>query len=230
MLDKVIQFSIARVRALALTFKLFGAMTVLVMATLGTATTAQATPLLWTLHIQNAPVNVVGSFVYDADLDQYSNFSFTVSGLTAPVGSGLDYTPGNGVYDNFTYGDAKNIWLWRDANNNGILDYGGTTLSGQDWGINVTFDVVWGITDAGGTVGIHIYSIGTCYNDNSGNYGILPCDARWPRFTPGDMTGNYITANAITPLPAALPLFLSGLGGFGFMVWCRRKAVAARAA
>lgn len=222
MLDKVIRLSIARPRALALTTKLFGAMALLVMTVLGVATNSKATPLHWTLHIENAPVNVVGSFVYDADLDQYSNVSFTVSGLTTSQG-----TQGNGVYDNLTYGSPTVIWLWRDANNNGTVDYSDTSLSNQDWGIYVAFDTNWGITDAGGTVGIHVYTIGTCYLQS---YGTGPCDALWPRFSPGDMTGNYITANAITPLPAALPLFLSGLGALGLFGSRRKKTVASRRA
>ena len=210
---------------------------VVVSSALGTATGAQATPLLWTLHFDNALANVVGSFVYDRALDPsgngsanaYSNFSFTVSGVTAPVGSGLDYTPANGVYDRFSWGTSTLIHLWRDANNNGTVDYGGTTLSNQDWAIYVAFYSGTGLTDAGGTVAINGLTIGTCYQQSFG-YG--PCDTLYPRVAPGDFTGDYITASAVSPspLPAPLPLLLCGLGGLGFMVWCRRKAVAARAA
>jgi hypothetical protein len=33
-----------------------------------------------------------------------------------------------------------------------------------------------------------------------------------------------------TPLPAALPLFASGLGGLGFLGWCRKRKATALAA
>jgi hypothetical protein len=36
--------------------------------------------------------------------------------------------------------------------------------------------------------------------------------------------------NTATPLPAALPLFASGLGGLGLLSWCRKKKAAALAA
>ena len=48
-----------------------------------------------------------------------------------------------------------------------------------------------------------------------------------------DLSSNFIfgTAAATTPIPAALPLFATGLGGLGFLGWRRRrKNVAALAA
>jgi len=36
-----------------------------------------------------------------------------------------------------------------------------------------------------------------------------------------------MTMNATTPIPAALPLFLSALGGLGYFGWRRRKSAAA---
>jgi hypothetical protein len=44
-----------------------------------------------------------------------------------------------------------------------------------------------------------------------------------------DIIGD-ITAASATPLPAALPLFASGLGGLGFLGWRRKKKTAIAAA
>ncbi|MGA7965352.1 MAG: hypothetical protein WCB49_05625 [Gammaproteobacteria bacterium] len=219
MLDKVTRFSIARPRALALTFKLFGAMTVLVMATLGTATSPQAMPLLWTLHPENVtiggPVNMSGSFIYDADLDVYSSVAITISGSTAPAA--------NGTYDNFDTGGNGYFSVWNDVNNNGSIDYGTSDFANPDWGLNLAFGV---LTNGGGTVGIRDYGIGigTCAA-NYTSIGGFAC-ATYSRGGSGQPSG-YITASAVlpspAPLPAALPLFASGLGGLGFFAWGRKK-------
>jgi hypothetical protein len=45
------------------------------------------------------------------------------------------------------------------------------------------------------------------------------------------MSGTFLALNgpvdeigpAATPLPAALPLFVSGLGGFGLLAWRRKR-------
>ena len=45
--------------------------------------------------------------------------------------------------------------------------------------------------------------------------------------TPGDyvysLPNDTITLSFVTPLPAALPLFLSGLGALGLIGWCRKR-------
>jgi hypothetical protein len=45
-------------------------------------------------------------------------------------------------------------------------------------------------------------------------------------YTPGTWT----ISNSVAPLPAALPLFASGLGGLGLLGWRRKRKTAARAA
>jgi hypothetical protein len=229
MLDKVTRFSIARPRALALTFKLFGAMTVLVVATLGTATSSQAVPLMWTLHAENfnidgSPATMSGSFIYDADVNLFSNAAITISGSTAPAA--------NGVYDNFDVGFATAIYLWNDVNNNGSIDYGFSDSVNPDWGLGLAFQGY--LTNGGGTVDVRAYgiSIGLCAANYSGSGGAA-C-ATSGRGGSGDPSG-YVTASAVVPsavpLPAALPLFATGLGALGLLGWHRkRKKTAAIAA
>ena len=222
MLDKVTRLSVARSRALALTSKLFGAMTALVMAAFGAAMSAQATPLMWTLNggnisIDASPATMSGSFAYDADLSLFSDAAITISGSTASAA--------NGVYDNFDVGFPGAIYLWNDVNNNGSIDYGFNDTDNPDWGLYLAFQGT--LTNGGGMVDVHVSGVGLCAANYSGSGGAA-C-AIYARGG-GMPTGFYVSASAVvpstTPLPAAFPLFAAGIGVLGLLGWRRKRKTA----
>ena len=197
--------------------RLFTVIALSIALILGITKGAQAVPLKWTLNIGSATIdgnaaNVSGSFIYDADLDQFSNTAITISG--SAVGTA------NGIYDIFDIGNHDSIYLWHDGNNNNAVDYS-LDKTNTDWGILLFFDGF--LTNAGGTVNLHSSTIGPC----AAHYADLDCAMY--SFGGVNIATSSVTASAVSavPLPAALPLILSGLGGLGFMGWRRRNALAA---
>jgi hypothetical protein len=94
--------------------------------------------------------------------------------------------------------------------NSGLFKYNGPESMSFD--LNFTFPLV-----AGPDFTLSIIATSTVYN-NGGSWNWLPG---------GTVT---LTGPAATPLPAALPLFSTGLGALGLLGWRRKRKNAALAA
>jgi len=91
--------------------------------------------------------------------------------------------------------------------------------------INPVIGAVWAAAGSDGGLGG-----GDTYKNSNGADPLLSLDG-WA--SPGTyQAGNWVftakfSTPATTPIPAALPLFASALGGLGFVGWRRKKATAA---
>jgi len=95
-------------------------------------------------------------------------------------------------------------------------------------GLSYTFDTGGVGFYANGGPNYYPADPSTAYNiyDNGAPNGILSTTASYDVNTP--FNGTYsITELSATPLPAALPLFASGLGGLGLLGWRRKRKNAA---
>ena len=135
-----------------------------------------------------------------------TNIQFAYLGLSLNAGAvassiGLD----NAAYVNPTTG----AFIFQD-NNQGlaVVAYGGALFSDTFLSITVDNPVSGSVADQ--------------YNalNNGNSYAGYPTAGYWTASIPTVST---------TPLPAALPLFATGLGGLGFLSWRRRKKAQATA-
>jgi len=76
-------------------------------------------------------------------------------------------------------------------------------------------------------IGVGDFPVLFTYNAQCGFVGVPTCSTGSSGNL--DITYNFFAAPAEGPLPAALPLFATGLGALGLLTWRRkRKAIAAK--
>jgi hypothetical protein len=175
------------------------------VALVGLPATASATPVLWTLNVTKGffgnPVGtVVGSFVYDADTNQYSSVAIT---MTSPAASFDTSDLGGALFGPNSASKLQLIFNFVPGANLGktalVLRFGGV------------------MTNLGGSLILSSLSAaGIC---ESGS-----CDAFDPGF--GDISGN-VTGTPVAssvPEPATLVLFSAGVLGVGVRRWRQWRA------
>ncbi|WP_428409518.1 VPLPA-CTERM sorting domain-containing protein [Hyphococcus sp.] len=164
------------------------------LANLSLAVAAQAAPVTW--YLQDVGFDdggtAVGSFVFDADAGVFSDINVTTTAGSALDGETYDVplpsSPGNATFLSF-------------ANSAGIADF-----TGYD-AIGIELDSA--MTNLGGLILIKI--AGFALESRCVTADCFAVADPLRRITSG-----YITTSEV-PLPAALPLFLAGLAGLGFV-------------
>lgn len=200
----------------------------------------------WKLAAKAAMASVVfagvASYAPAANAVSYSTSGFSLSGLGDTIGSSYDQLTGTSISGNFADGDTIQLnKLSFTAGINATVPYdytngyfsisetmtiggGAQTPISVPFNLNISYSdtltivngTSFSLTDAGGALWQVVVN-GLTIGPNSG----------------GSM-GGWLTATVTdpplsqAPLPAALPLFASGLGGMGLVaLWRKRKAKAA---
>jgi hypothetical protein len=217
---------------------------------------AQATTLSLTVTADNAyalylstddgilGTLIPGSNTYGGPAGQWSTATTYTVDLTAPVYYlhviGSNYTPDNGLWSNGGTpngtGGNPNAFLGHFSISGGggyAFNNSSTSLDTEatDWfGIAVADNASWT------TPVNNVQSFGANGVAPWGFISGIPASAEWIWSDPdnaayADLSTKIMNLDAVlvTPLPAALPLFASGLGAIGFLGW-RRKRKNARAA
>jgi hypothetical protein len=199
-----------------------------ICAALLCATPALASPVTWTTNILDVYGGVFylelnGSFQYNGGKHPFYNVSF---GLPAP-GSGAysvsysdaDIAGNSGTDLYFTQSFGTGGWTFPDRNGDSFYRPSGFTITAD-----LGFQVYWG------GYGLGLYPNGGPYVPYFTYYWDYSCDYclydEYDQSSDGNGDG-YLTSNVATPLPAALPLFATGIGGLGLLGWRRRRRNAA---
>ena len=144
----------------------------------------------------DAPGTVSGGFTYDTTTFAMTNIDVTVSG---PTGFDGTYT--------FTYAP------WNNSSAVSFM-YAANSASDNTFAM-LLFQLSGALNGAPGTVGIS-YAQGFNLPGNCNSGG---CS----NYFDDKVSGGLEVAS--TPLPAALPLFASGIGVLGLFGWCRKRKV-----
>ena len=114
-------------------------------------------------------------------------------------------TPSDAVSVNWALTAGNTYYLLQTGGVNGLFGTFGFTLpSDADIAIATTFN---------GDGGLNSIAAAIAGSDVGGYWGDF---------------NNITTASATTPLPAALPLFATGLGGLGLLGWRRKRKLVSR--
>jgi hypothetical protein len=176
-----------------------------------TATTATAIPVKWETDTSTgfwlvtngivtevAQKRITGSFVYDADLDQFSDIDLHVETFF-PV---LNYAPD--YQDQFSPYQGSQVSFSSEPVS--------ADMTGASLLVLQTFATQ--LTNAGGSLTNYYWVSRLCLDASCGYYSQNIGQV---------LTGSYLTGTPVVasvPLPAGLPLLLAGLGGLGVL---RRK-------
>ena len=184
----------------------------------------------------------VVSFAPAANAVSYTTSGFSLTGLGDKIGSGYDWLTGTGVTG--TLSDPSTIVL-----NSLSFTAGVNAIVPQNY--NNVYSIAETMTIGSGTSQITIpFNLSISYSDTltivgGTTFSILDGSSLWQvavlGMTLGPNSGGTMTGSLMAqvtdpgvsqaPLPAALPLFASGLGGMGLFSWWRkRKRVGAPAA
>lgn len=181
------------------------------------------------------------SFAPAANAVNYTTSGFTLTGLGDKIGSGYDWLSGTSVTG--TLSDPSTILL-----NSLSFTAGVNAIVPQNY--NNVYSIAETMTIGSGASQITIpFNLSINYSDTltivgGTTFSILDGNSLWQvavlGMTLGPNSGGTMTGSLMAqvtdpvsqaPLPAALPLFASGLGGMGLFSWWRkRKRVGAPAA
>ena len=167
------------------------------------ASAAHATPVLWEVNAtrgpnSSSPADVVGSFVYDADTNMFSDIDLEASSAFLEISS----VPITALSTSFS--SSPTSWLFTDGSN-----------ENQAGSVFVTFTLSDGIalTNAGGLINAGGIEISQCVSDD----GVV-CTGVGRSAIALQFPGHIVSFNGTpivseVPLPAAAWMFLAGLGG-----------------
>lgn len=167
------------------------------------AAPASATPVTWYLYdaVFNTGGSASGSFVYDADINQYSGIDLTTT------------TDGTRAGSHFTFVNTTS-----SGNASTMISLDGPVAIGT---IEFALSFVTPLINAGGTIDIAPYPIGFTVEGICNNDICSGIDAPF-RFIQTGAIVTTIERLSEVPEPAALGLFGFGLAGLAFLR--RRKA------
>jgi hypothetical protein len=173
------------------------------------------------------------SFAPAANAVSYTTSGFSLGNLGDTLGTGYDYLAGTGVTG--TLGDPSTIVL------NSLSFTAGVNATVPQYYGN-TYSIAETMTIGTGTSQIAIpFSLNISYQDTltigGTTFSILDGNSLWQvaviGMTLGPNPGGTMTGSLMAmvtdpgvsqaPLPAALPLFASGLGGMGLFSWWRKR-------
>jgi hypothetical protein len=204
-------------------------------------TPAQASEITYGLNIQESAFSVVGTITTDGETGGLFDSDVTAYNLTVSIfGSGLTYplACGTACYATFarTVGSGTPIGIapfpsgfalfatqqyllfnFAAENSNAIIlgqnTYPSTYVEFYDHFLidseGMPDDQGTGAVQVGG--GDWYPAVQTAFYPDLGNLQEYSSD------------GTYIIGTAVTPLPAALPLFATGIGGLGLLGWRRKR-------
>jgi hypothetical protein len=169
--------------------------------------------------------------------------NFTAQGTTSNPWIVVN-SPPFGLSSNPTLsGDVVIDTTNNDPLNNAFYSWGASNFISVNW---ATGNKTWTLADINGPNSYVLYSYGQFlsffieWSNPSNNLGSNNTVGVWEIGTPPDYSDNHIiycngcvtvTSTTIgtseTPLPAALPLFATGLGALGLLGWRRKRKAAA---
>jgi hypothetical protein len=124
----------------------------------------------------------------------------TIVQWTAPANGNYSYAGSFAILDTSPTGVIGEVFKNASALYSGVLTGPPASLSGT----------IGGSEPFGGTVSLNAGDVLSFAVNRNGNYS-------------DDSTALTLTISTATPLPAALPLFASGLGAIGFVGWRRKR-------
>ena len=183
-------------------------------------TTGQGGPVKTVTTAASIVIQSASIYLYSSSTQSGWQFAAVGSGLNGFAG-GIDIDPDGTIHaisSGFaTIGTfARNVWNTVDLN----LDYATQTYSIILNGSTIASNVAFCGNNSGPCNGANVSAYSDGFFDSFGATGVNDM---------GILDNYSVSTPDTTPLPAALPLFASGLGGLGLLGW-RRKRKAALAA
>ena len=172
-----------------------------------TATSAAAAPIQWDLNYSNGIGAAIGSFVYDADIDTYSDINVAL----LEIG-----TVNNSVADTVV-GQLINSPGTPDENNEVLFGSSSLDLTGT---LRLSFNTQPGslFSNAGGVIDLGFIGFSRCFNSDCSDFlGIT--NASGTGVT--SLTGTPVS---VVPLPASGALLFGGLAWLGWHGGRRRRS------
>jgi hypothetical protein len=164
--------------------------------------------------------------------------SFTLTGVMSPSGTNVPdgtstHNPNGELNGAFNFGSVGALFDLKFNPLTSLVTTAGLSGTGS-WTTNAnlttaTFSETYDLTGASGDISVSMLATLWCNSGMNCNYSVGPVALT------GDVTftsdsGVFLTAGATpgaTPLPAALPLFATGLGALGLLDWRRKRKNAA---
>jgi hypothetical protein len=177
---------------------------------------------------------VLGAFLYGAAAQAATisdHFSFTNSSNTVVADGSFSYDSSHSGQLSYADLSAFTINLPFDGSSYDLA-FVNSVSNFVYFGYDTATNTFVGSPGLHGTVPGTYYSYLSAITDNfsAGFFVIVPAHGEAIRDYPSQQNANYtsysITQVSETPIPPALPLFISALGGLGYVGWRRRVATA----